>query len=204
MGPFAAVGLGLQGLGSVFGAIQGAKMLKEAKKIKPFYEKYKTSNAAKDMLGMAQTRLNAINPMKAAGQRQVQTSQANAMSGVNRNVTDSSQALAMVAGLQGQADQSMFNRDMQDAAFQQQNMANLMNAQNVMIGEDRMKYQDMMNKYMVDLNQKNNLRFAGQQNVLGAVQNLAGSLFGAQRLANDSAGNVANGGAGAGFAAGTK
>jgi hypothetical protein len=78
-----------------------------------------------------------------------------------------------------------------------------MNAQNVMIGEDRMKYQDMMNKYMVDLNQKNNLRFAGQQNVLGAAQNLAGSLFGAQRLANASAGNVANGGAGAGFAAGT-
>lgn len=182
----AIAGLATQGLGSIFGAIQGAKMLKEAKQIKPEYRPYETSKAASEMLGLAQTRLNAINPMRAAAQRNVGTSQANTMAGISRNVTDPSQALAMAAGIQGQADQALFNIGAQDQAMQQQNLANLMQAQNVMIGEDRIKYQDMMNKYQMDLQQKNALRSAGQQNILGAAQSLAGTAFGAQGLQDAS------------------
>lgn len=201
MGPLAGMGLAMQGLSSLFGAIQGKKMLKEAKAINPNYKAYETSQAAKDMLGMNQTRLNAVSPMRAAAQRNIATSQANAMAGVNRNVTDSSQALALAAGLQGNADQALFNIGMQDQAFQQQNLANLMNAQNVMIGEDRTKYQDMLTKYQLDLNQKNALRSAGQQNILGAGQQISASLFGAQQMMNQAAGALTGGagGAAAGF-----
>lgn len=198
MGPLAAAGLVAQGLGSIFGAVQGAKMLKEAKKINPQYKPYETSKAASEMLGLAQTRLNAINPMRAAAQRNIGTSQANTLSNISRNVTDPSQALAMAAGVQGQADQAFFNIGAQDQAMQQQNLANLMQAQNVMIGEDRMKYQDMLTKFQLDQNQKNMLRSAGQQNILGAAQNVAGSLFGAQQMSNEAA-SALSGGAGAGF-----
>jgi hypothetical protein len=203
MGPLAAAGLVAQGLGSIFGAVQGAKMLKEAKKINPQYKPYETSKAASEMLGLAQTRLNAINPMRAAAQRNVGTSQANTMAGISRNVTDPSQALAMAAGIQGQADQAFFNIGAQDQAMQQQNLANLMQAQNVMIGEDRMKYQDMLTKFQLDQAQKNALRSAGQQNILGAAQNISGSLFGAQQMMNQAAqammGGMGGGGAAAGF-----
>lgn len=190
MGPLAAAGLVAQGLGSIFGAVQGAKMLKEAKKINPQYKPYETSKAASEMLGLAQTRLNAINPMRAAAQRNIGTSQANTLSNISRNVTDPSQALAMAAGVQGQADQAFFNIGAQDQAMQQQNLANLMQAQNVMIGEDRMKYQDMLTKFQLDQNQKNMLRSAGQQNILGAAQNLAGTAIGAQRLKNLGNSNI--------------
>ena len=203
MGPLAAAGLVAQGLGSIFGAVQGAKMLKEAKKINPQYKPYETSKAASEMLGLAQTRLNAINPMRSAAQRNVGTSQANTMAGISRNVTDPSQALAMAAGIQGQADQAFFNIGAQDQAMQQQNLANLMQAQNVMIGEDRMKYQDMLTKFQLDQAQKNALRSAGQQNILGAAQNISGSLFGAQQMMNQAAqammGGMGGGGAAAGF-----
>jgi hypothetical protein len=201
MGPLAGMGLAVQGLSSLFGAIQGSKMLKEAKKITPQYKPYETSKAASEMLGLAQTRLNAINPMRAAAQRNIGTSQANTMAGISRNVTDPSQALAMAAGVQGQADQALFNIGAQDQAMQQQNLANLMQAQNVMIGEDRMKYQDMLTKFQLDQAQKNALRSAGQQNILGAGQNLSASLFGAQQMMNQAAGALTGGagGAAAGF-----
>jgi hypothetical protein len=204
MGPLAGMGLAVQGLSSLFGAIQGSKMLKEAKKITPQYKPYETSKAASEMLGLAQTRLNAINPMRAAAQRNIGTSQANTMAGISRNVTDPSQALAMAAGVQGQADQALFNIGAQDQAMQQQNLANLMQAQNVMIGEDRMKYQDMLTKFQLDQAQKNALRSAGQQNILGAGQNLSASLFGAQQMMNQAAGALTGGvgGAAAGFGSG--
>jgi hypothetical protein len=125
------------------------------------------------------------------------------MAGISRNVTDPSQALAMAAGIQGQADQAFFNIGAQDQAMQQQNLANLMQAQNVMIGEDRMKYQDMLTKFQLDQAQKNALRSAGQQNILGSAQNISGSLFGAQQMMNQAAqammGGMGGGGAAAGF-----
>lgn len=157
------------GIGSaISGFKQGRQLKKEAAGINPVYNKYETSQAAREMLGLAQTRLNAINPMRAAAQRNVGTSQANTMAGISRNVTDPSQALAMAAGIQGQADQAFFNIGAQDQAMQQQNLANLMQAQNVMIGEDRMKYNDMMNKFMIDQNRKDMLRQASMNSTASA------------------------------------
>jgi hypothetical protein len=166
----------------IFGIVQGSKMLKEAKKINPFYEKYQTSQAAKSLAGMAQTNLNAVNPSFNMQQRSIQGAQANAMAGVNRNVTDSSQALAMAAGIQGQSDSASANLGMQMDAAKQQNMQNYMQAQNVLLGEDRMKYQDMMNKYQMDLSQKNALRSAGQQAVVGGIGAIGGGFANAAGL----------------------
>lgn len=182
MGPFAIAGA-VSGLAKgVFSAIQGAKMIKEAKKINPIYEKYQTSQAAKNMAGMAQTNLNAVNPSFGMQQRAIQGSQANAMAGVNRNVTDSSQALAMAAGIQGQSDLASANLGIQMDNAKQQNIQNYMRAQDVLVGEDRMKYQDMLNKYQMDLQQKNALRSAGQQNIASGIGAIGGTAFGLAQL----------------------
>lgn len=170
----AAAGIG-QGLFSLF---QGGKMLKEAKKINPFYTPYQTSQAAREQLGMAQTRMNARAPMQAARQRGILGSQANMMANVRSGAMDSSQMLQMAAAGQGQTDLATEKLAEQDIAFDQQAMANLMAAQNLMVGEDRMKFQDMMNKYQMDLQQKNALRSAAQQNIASGLGQIGGAALG--------------------------
>lgn len=185
----AAAGIG-QGLFSLF---QGGKMLKEAKKINPFYTPYQTSQAAREQLGMAQTRMNARAPMQAARQRGILGSQANMMANVRSGAMDSSQMLQMAAAGQGQTDLATEKLAEQDIAFDQQAMGNLMAAQNLMVGEDRMKFQDMMNKYQMDLQQKNALRSAGQQAIASGVGKIGGSLLGlAQFNQGDNASRISN------------
>jgi len=185
-------GSGMKAVGGLFGIVQGNKMIKESKKINPFYEKYQTSGAAKALAGMAQTNLNAANPLFAAQQRQIAGSQANAMAGLNRGAMDASQLIAGAAGMQAQSDQASFNLGLQEMANKNQNMQNWMQAQNVLIGEDRMAYNDMMNKYQMDLNQKNALRFGGANAVIGGLGQIGAGLTQSGTLINDAAGKVFN------------
>jgi len=172
------IGAATQAATSLFNIFQGAKMMKDAKKINPEYKKYETSQFAKDMLGGAQSRLNARNTVSEARRRNILGSQANAMAGVQKNALDPSQALNYFTAIQAQTDNSIGRQDELDMMQNNQNVSNLMNAQNVMIGQDQMKYQDMMNKYQMDMSQKNALRGAGQQTISSAASSLAGTFMG--------------------------
>jgi hypothetical protein len=185
-------GSGMKAVGGLFGMFQGNKLLKEAKKINPLYEKYQTSGAAKAMAGMAQTNLNAVNPLFAAQQRQIAGSQANAMAGLNRGAMDASQLIAGAAGMQAQSDQASFNLGMQEMANRNQNMQNWIQAQNILLGEDRTKYQDMLNKYQLDLNQKNLMRTAGMNAIAGGAGQIGAGLTQSGTLINDAAGKLFN------------
>jgi hypothetical protein len=172
------IGAAAQAATALFNVFQGAKMKKEADKIKPEYKKYETSQFAKDMLGGAQSRLNARNSVSEARRRSILGSQANAMAGVQRNALDPSQALNYFTAIQAQTDNSIGKQDEMDMMQNNQNVSNLMNAQNVMIGQDQMKYQDMINKYQMDMGQKNALMGAGQQTISSAGSSLAGTFMG--------------------------
>lgn len=170
---------------SIFGAFKGAKSLKEAKKIKPEYYAYgdprllgNESPYAKQMLGQAQMQLNARNPFAAAQQRGILGSQANAMAGAQRAVTDPSQALAMTAALQANTDQALFGQAAQEQQAYQQRMGNLMGAQQVMISEGDKVYQDRLRKFMMDQERKDALQQAGTQSIINAGSSLGSSLLG--------------------------
>lgn len=182
MGPLAIAGAAAGVAQGLFGIFQGAKMLKEAKKINPFYTPYQGSQAAREQMGMAQTRMNARSPMQAARQRGILGSQAGMMANVRSGATDASQLLQMAGAGQAQTDLATEKLAEQDIAFDQQAMANIMQAQNLMVGEDRMKFQDMMNKYQMDLEQKNMLRRSGQQNIVGGLGAIGGAALGAEKL----------------------
>lgn len=162
-------GAASKAVGGAFGAIQGIGMLGEAKKINPLYQNYQTSEAAKAMSGLASTRLNARSQFQEQQKRAMLGSQANAMAGITRGSVDPSQSLAMAAGVQGKTNEGLAGLVGQDAQIEQQNIANYMQAQNVLVGEDRMKYQDMLTKYQLDLNQKNALRKAGANAITGGI-----------------------------------
>ena len=185
------VGAGLvtQGLSSVFGAAKGIQALNQSRKIKPDYFAYgdqrlqgNESPYAKQMLGLAQTQLNARTPFAAAQQRGILGSQANAMAGMERNVTDPSQALAMTAALQANTDQALFNQGMQEQQMYQQRLGNLANAQQTMIQEGDKVYQDRMRKFMMDQERKDSLQQAGSQTLMNAGANMASSMFAASKL----------------------
>lgn len=170
---------------SLFGAAKGIQAMNQSRKIKPDYFAYgdprlqgNESPYAKQMLGLAQTQLNARSPFAAAQQRGILGSQANAMANAQRNVTDPSQALAMTAALQANTDQALFNQGLQEQQMYQQRLGNLMGAQQVMIGEGDKVYNDRMRKFMMDQQRKDALQQAGAQSLISAGSNLSSSLLG--------------------------
>lgn len=175
----------------IFGIIQGAKMLKEAKRIKPVWEQYKTSPYASAALGLAQTSLGARNPARAAMERQMLAGQANVLASGQRAGLTPTQQAQMALASQGQMEQGIEKLGGMDMAFQQQNKADLYNAMNAMTGEERMKFQSMAMKYQMDQEQKNALRSAGQQNIMGAIGRVGATAYGASRLGSSGFSNPA-------------
>lgn len=170
---------------SVFGAVKGIQSLNQAKKIKPQEFAYgderllgNESKYAKQMLGLAQTQLNARDPFAVAQQRGILGSQANAMAGAQRAVTDPSQALAMTAALQGNTNQALFQQGAAERQNYQQRLGNLTNAQGVMIQEGDKVYQDRMAKFMRDQQRKDALQQAGTQSIINAGSSLSSSMLG--------------------------
>ena len=184
MGPLFLASAGIQGLTSIFAGIQGAKMMKEAKKINPYYTPYQTSEYAKNMLGLAQTRLNSRNPYAAARDRMLQQNQANTNAYISKGAVDPAQAMEMYLKSQAQSNLAGLNANMQDANYDAQNVANYFTANNAMTAEGDKVYNDMFNKYQLDMNQKNALRQAGMQSIVNAGTSLASNLASVQGLKN--------------------
>lgn len=182
------VGLGV-GIASnlaqgIFGIFQGAKMLKEAKKIKPVWEQYKTSPYASAALGLAQTSMGARNPARAALEKQMLATQANILASGQRAGLTPTQQAQMALSSQGQMEQGIEKLGGMDMAFQQQNRSDLYKALDAMTGEERMKFQSMAMKYQMDQAQQNALRSAGQQNITGAIGRIGAAGYGTARLGN--------------------
>lgn len=183
----------------VFGIFQGAKMLKEAKKIKPVWEQYKTSPYASAALGLAQTSMGARNPARAAMERQMLASQANVLASGQRAGLTPTQQAQMALTSQGQMEQGIENLGTMDMAFRQQNRADLNRALDAMTGEERMKFQSMAMKYQMDQDQKNALRGAGIQNIFGAIGRIGATAYGASRLGGGAQGAAGAAGGDSGF-----
>jgi hypothetical protein len=196
MNPLSAIGGAAQIGTSIFNIFQGAKMMKDAKKINPDYFGINDSRLngmesqyAKDMLGRSQTQVNARMTGAAARERQIQGSRAGTQAAIARGVVDPTMAMQAMLASQAQGDDQMNNQFMMENQFQQQKEANLMNAQGVMISERDKALQEKGMKYQMDMSQKNALRSAGQQSISSAGSALAGSFMGmgAQKDANSRA-----------------
>jgi hypothetical protein len=157
--------------------ISGAKQTKEAKSINPIWKQYQQNPLAKQQLATAQNMFQG----RMAGAPQLQnnifSSQANTLDAVNRNATDSSQALALAAGAQGQTNESL--QDLQTKEMQNKAMMlqNLNQAYGTNIREGDKEYESILEKYGMDVQRKDALRSSGAQNKYGAVSDLASMGF---------------------------
>lgn len=172
---------GLGGAGMALGAVAdigkiifGFGQRHQAKKIHPEWSQYAASPFASQQLSNAK---NLFYAGRMAGgaqmDRNILSSQANYQDNINRNATNSSQALALGAAAQGQTDQAFANQSLQEQQNQQNLLGNLNQAYGANINEGDKVYQSKLMKYQMDSQQKQALLGAGAQNIFGGAGDLS-------------------------------
>lgn len=139
-------------VGGIFSAIAGIKADKKLSSLIKEDPQYTSSPYAANNLGMAQQLLNSRMAGAAGRERNIQTSGANARAAIGRNATDSSQALALMAGSQGM-EGNQYNdlamQEGQDAAMKQQN---LFGANQGMTAEHKDLFDDSVRRWQDQVN----------------------------------------------------
>ncbi len=139
-------------VGTIFSAIAGMKADKKLDEHLKNDPRYTSSPYAQNNLGMAQQLLNSRMAGLGAREKNIQTSGANARAGISKNVTDSSQALAMMAGIQGQEGQQYNDLAMQEAQDAQMKQQNLFGANRDMTAEHKDLFDDEVRRWQDQVN----------------------------------------------------
>lgn len=138
------IGLGSGLYQTISGANQqkrGQQAFEQAMAARPQYE---ISDTVKQQLAEAQARYNAQNPAIAMAYQQAQQGMAGQMANAQRNASSGAQALAAGAGAQAQLQSIAPQLAAQQAAYSQQQQANLNQAQGLMSQEEKNKFSDML------------------------------------------------------------
>lgn len=139
---------------------------------------YTSSPYAQNNLGYSQMLLNSRMAGAANRQNNILSSGANVRSGIQRNATDSSQALSLMAGTQGQSDQSFNDLQMQEAQDAMQKQNNLFTANRDMSEDRKDVFDDSVRRWQDQLSALKYKRELRQQRSQGWA-NLGGMLTGA-------------------------
>lgn len=196
MDPLSLMSAGVGGLGAIGGIVNMFTSGGRLNKLLQSDPTYQANPIASQRMGLATTLLNARMPGASAMERNIYGNQANQMANVNRNATDSSQALAMGAAAQGQTNQAFQNLGVQEQQDYYNRLQNLSGAQQGMISEGDKVYQDQVRRFQdragvtgaqmqntqQGFNSIGNLGFGGaalgQQFNLGRQQGMSPSLYG--------------------------
>lgn len=174
MNPLSLVGAGLGLIGGIGQMFSRGKANKELGQLMNQDPSYQANPIAKERYGLAQTLLNSRMPGSASMERNIYQNQANTIGNVQRNATDSSQALALAAGTQGQTNQAFNQLGMEEANDYQRRYGNLVGAQEGMINEGDKVYNDSVRRY----GDKVQIKGAQQQNRMDNWQTLSNMGFG--------------------------
>lgn len=179
MFPLSLISAGIGGIGALGGLFN---MFGSGNKLKKLYAQepeYKANPLAADRMSLAQTLLNARMPGATAMERNIYQNQANQLANVNRNATDSSQALALGGAAQAQTNQAFQNLGVQESQDYYNRLNNLNTAQQGVIAEGDKVFQDKVRRF----NDLAGLTGAGMQNTQNAWNSLANLGFGGASLA---------------------
>jgi hypothetical protein len=192
--------------------IAGAFMAHSAnKKLDKLYSQdptYTENPIAGQRMALAKMLLNARMPGAASMERNIYTNEANQNANIGRYAADGSQALALGAGAQGQADDSFAKLGLMEQQDYQRRYSNLSNAQEGMINEGDKMYNDRVRRFG-DLAQIRSMQQQNRNNVLQSIGNfedsamnfgLSGGLSGL--LGGGNKGGNGNGGGGNNFNSG--
>lgn len=119
-------------VGKIFSGIQANKKLKQLEKQNPVYA---ANPLAQERLSMAKSLLNARMPGASYLEQNIFSNQGNQMANINQNATDSSQALALAAGTQGQTNEALAKLGMMEQQDYQRRYQNWTGAQDTQMNE---------------------------------------------------------------------
>lgn len=139
-------------VGGIFNAIAGIKADKRLSQLIKEDPKYTSSPYAAKTLGLAQTLLNSRMAGASARERNIFGAGANAMGNVTRNATDSSQALALGAGIQGQQNDAFGSLQMQEGQDYYNKLNNLNQANQGMTAEHKDLFDDQVRRWQDQVN----------------------------------------------------
>jgi hypothetical protein len=154
--PLIGLGIGLAGaVGKMIGRGKANREMDRLNKLNPAY---KENPLAAQRLGLANTLLNARAPGALSAERNIRANQAGSVANINRVATDSTQALAMASGTQGQSNED-FNELAQDETQDyQRRYQNVVGAENAVINEQDKVFQDGVRRW------EDNVAFQGAKN----------------------------------------
>ena len=167
----------IAGINMIGKFISGAKQTKESKSINPIWQQYQQNPFARKQLETAQNSYLGRSAGAPQLERNIFSTQASRLGGLQRNATDSSQLLSLGAQAQGQTNDALENLQVRELQNKQMMLQNLNQAYGVNIQEGDKEYQSMLQKYGMDVNRKDQLRSSGAQNKYGAVSDLASMGF---------------------------
>lgn len=165
---------------------------------------YNRSQFAEQQLGMAKSMFGGRMFGAPQLERNLFSSQANFMGNVNRNATDSSQALALGAAGLGQTNEALSDLQIKEAQNKYAMLNNLNQAYGVSIGEDQNVEADKVRKYedLVKIRGAQAANALGKRkalwNTVGQIANLGVSAFTGGMSGGMFGGGGAGGGAGRG------
>lgn len=181
--PLLIGGMLLGAAGSAFKFAKGIEQDRLASKIKPQWKQYQTSPFAKARLGMANQLYNSRMAGAANQEKNILSSQANQLETIRRGATDGAQLLAAAAGAQGSADQAFTDLQTREAANKYDMLGNLNDAYETMLREGDKEHDSFIDKYRMDVEEKNALRGAAYNNQYGALGDLSSmAIMGSQLM----------------------
>lgn len=171
------IGAGASGIGDLFGILAGFHQNSLANGIHPQWHQYQTSPYAKQQLGIAQQLFNSQMPGYTQEQQNIGNAQGSFLNSVDRNATDSAQALSLASASQGIADNAYSGLQGRQEQFKSSMLGNLNDALGTMIGEGDKSYQSMLQKYMQDTATQNGLRNNAWSNIVGGFKDIGSTAI---------------------------
>ena len=123
---------------------------------------------------LAQQMFNGRMPGAANAEQNIQTNQANSTASVDRNATNSGQALALISAIQGQSNNAYQGLNQQEGNYKLNAFNNLANLTST---EQERQYMDQVRKRQEGINEKSYLRGSGAQNVSGGINDLGSAAY---------------------------
>jgi len=146
------IGMALSSIGTIAANISGDKTRKELNRLKDIDPQYTESPYAKQQFGLAQTLLNARMPGAADVEKNIYGNQANTQATVERNATDSSQALALAAAGQGATNQAFQQEGIVEGQNQMAKVENYNQGAKAMTDEHQTVYNDNVRRWQDQVN----------------------------------------------------
>lgn len=174
---FVGVAAAVGGATGIYKIVKGAHQNHLANKVDVPEANYSSSPYAAKMLAEATNLKNGPMAGKTTAQQNIYANGANANASVERNATSGSQALALLAGIQGNTNNAFNQLGQEEGNYHLNAINNYNGALQANINEGDKVYQSDLQKRLAAIQEKTSLRQAGTANMGSGFNDIANNAM---------------------------